>query len=64
MQEMFAPLLTSAWVSMTFIECEGTISCMGICIDLISDFTVILAHTGEMGEHCVMEVLPFKNPWG
>ena len=37
---------------------------MGICIDLISDFTVILAHIGEMGGHCIVEVLPFKNPWG
>ena len=36
----------------------------GDCTDLISDFTVTLAHTGEMGGHCVMKVLPFKNPWG
>ena len=64
MQEMSAPLLTSARVSTTFIECKGTISWMGICIDLVSNFTVILAHTGEMGEHCIVEVLPFKNPWG
>ena len=64
MQEMSAPLLTSAWISMTFMECKGTISWTGICIDLVSDFTVTLAHTGEMGGHCIVEVLPFENPWG
>ena len=63
MQEMSAPLSTSAWVLTTFIEYEGTISWIGICIDLVLDFTVILAHTGEMGGHCIIEVLPFKNPW-
>ena len=37
---------------------------MEISIDLVSDFTVTLAHTGEMRGHCVAEVLLFKNPWG
>ena len=64
MQEMSALLSTSAQVSTTFIECKRTISWTGICIDLVSDFTVTLAHTGEMGGHYVVEVLPFKNPWG
>ena len=36
---------------------------MGICIDLVCDRTVTLAYVEGMGEHCVMEVLPFKNPW-
>ena len=35
---------------------------MGICIDFFSDIMVTLAHTGELGEHCAIEVLLFKNP--
>ena len=34
---------------------------MGICIDFISDFTVTLVHMGEMGEHGIVEVLPFMK---
>ena len=62
-QEMSALLSTNTQILMTFMECEGMISWMGICIDFVSNHTVILAHTGERRGHCIMEVLPFKNPW-
>ena len=34
---------------------------MGICINLVSDFTVIPAHTGEMGGHCIQWYLVDKK---
>ena len=60
MQEMLAPLSIKALVSTAFIMCEGTTSCIGICI-VGEDFTNTFAHDRE-GRVCVGELFLFKNP--
>ena len=52
--EMLAPLSMRAWVSTSFIVCEGTISWTGICI-VGEDFTNTFAHDME-GRVCVGEL--------
>ena len=59
-QEILAPLSIRALVSMAFIVCEGTTSCIGICI-VGKDFTNTFAHDRE-GRVCVGELFLSKNP--
>ena len=59
-QEMLAPLSIRALVSMAFIVCEGTTSCIGICI-VGEDLTNTFAHDKE-GRVCVGELFLSKNP--
>ena len=53
MQEMLAPLSIRALVSMAFIVCEGTTSCIGICIVgeevLVSDSVHVYMSRGFNG---------------
>ena len=60
MQVILAPLSMRALVSMAFIVCEGTMSCIGICIVGI-DFTNTFVHDEE-GRVCVGELFLSKNP--
>ena len=60
MQEILAPLSIRALVSTAFIVCEGTTSCIGICI-VGEDFTNTFAHDKE-GRVCVGELFLSKNP--
>ena len=59
-QEILAPLSIRALVSMAFIVCEGTMSCIGICI-VGEDFTNTFVHDRE-GRVCVGEHFLSKNP--
>jgi hypothetical protein len=62
MQEILAPLSMSAWVSTAFKVCEGSISCIGICIEGVED--TIIAATFGVGESRVERDLHSKNPEG
>jgi hypothetical protein len=62
MQEILAPLSTSTRVSMAFKVCEGSISCIGICIEGVEDTTT--AATLGVGESRVEGDLHSKIPMG
>jgi hypothetical protein len=63
MQEILVPLSMSTRVSTAFKVCEGSMSCIGICIEGGVEDTTTTATLG-VGESRVAGDLRSKNPTG